>query len=111
MLIIHGTIVGVVDKNTHTDKPWAIVGIEAQSVNRNGLIETKLYELTVFGDAVKQGLHNVYRGQKGVEVYAPISVSLNERYKEINYQLAGIPLRIQGERAPAASPSKPAATQ
>lgn len=105
MIIIHGTVVGVVDKNQNTDKAWAIVGIEARSVNRNGLIETRLYELSVFGDAVKNGLHNVYRGHKGVEVYAPISVSYNERYKEVNYQLAGIPLRIQEER-----PSNPAAT-
>ena len=105
MFIIHGTIVGVVDKNQNTDKAWAIVGIEARSINRNGLIETRLYELSVFGDAVKNGLHNVYRTQKGVEVYAPISVSYNERYKEVNYQLAGIPLRIQEER-----PSNPAAT-
>lgn len=103
MQILKGTVVGVVDKGT-AEKPWAIVGIQAASINRNGLVDTKLYELTVFGDNVKNGLHNAYRAIKGTEVYAPVSVEYNDRYKEISYQLAGIPLRIEESRAVQAAP-------
>lgn len=97
MKILKGVIVDVIDRGT-PEKPWAIVGIQAESLNRNGMKQFELYELSVFGDAVKQGLHNAYRAQKGVEVYAPFNVSYNERYKELNYQLAGIPLRIEEQR-------------
>ncbi|MFW9088218.1 hypothetical protein ACOI7N_27235 [Pseudomonas sp. P2758] len=97
MKILKGVIVDVLDKGT-PEKPWAIVGIQAESVNRNGMKQFELFELSVFGDAVKNGLHNVYRAQKGVEVYAPFSVNYNERYKELNYQLAGIPLRLDEAR-------------
>lgn len=97
MQILKGVVVGVVDKGT-PEKPWAIVGIQSNSVNRNGLIETKLYELTVFGENVKNGLHNVYRAQKGVEVFVPFNVEYNERYKELSYQLGGIPLRLEESR-------------
>jgi hypothetical protein len=103
MIILKGIIVGVVDKGT-TEKPWAIVGIEARSLNRNDLIETKLFECTVFGDNVKNGLHNVYRAQKGVEVYAPINVAFNERFKSVDFQIAGIPLRIEEARPVQATP-------
>ena len=105
MKILKGTVVGVVDKGT-PEKPWAIVGIQAQSLNRNGLIETTLYELGVFGNTAKDGLHNVYRTQIGVEVYAPFEVQYNEKYKELNYQLAGIPLRIADQRPAQAGPSQ-----
>ena len=104
MIILKGTVVGVVDKGT-PEKPWAIVGIQAQSINRNGLIETKLFELSVFGDACKNGLHNTYRSIKGTEVYAPVSVAFNERYKQVDFQLAGIPLRLD-EARPVQSPPK-----
>ena len=97
MQIHKGTVVGVIDKGTD-EKPWAIVGIQAASLNRNDLIEFKLYELTVFGDKVKNGLHNAYRALKGVEVYVPFSVEYNDRYKELSYQLAGIPLRLEESR-------------
>ncbi|WP_375509167.1 hypothetical protein [uncultured Caballeronia sp.] len=104
MKILKGTIVDVIDKGT-PEKPWAIVGIQSQSPNRNGMMQFELFELSVFGEAVKNGLHNVYRGQKGVEVYAPFTVSYNERYKELNYQLAGIPLRIEESRPVQAAPN------
>lgn len=97
MKILKGVIVDVLDKGT-PEKPWAIVGIQAESVNRNGMKQFELFELSVFGDAVKNGLHNVYRAQKGVEVYVPFTVSYNERYKELNYQLAGVPLRLEEQR-------------
>lgn len=105
MKILKGIVSGVVDKGTF-DKPWAIVGIEAKSVNRNGLIETTLYELSVFGKSAADGLHNTYRALQGAEVYAPFEVQYNEKYKDLNYQLAGIPLRIAEQRPAQAGPSQ-----
>ena len=72
MKILKGVTVDVLDKGT-PEKPWAIVGIQAESVNRNGMKQFELFELSVFGDAVKNGLHNVYRAQKGVEAMRELS--------------------------------------
>ncbi|WGW63936.1 hypothetical protein [Pseudomonas aeruginosa] len=49
------------------------------------------YKLRVFGDAVKNGLHNAYRNLAGVEVYAPYNDEFDEKYKRISYSLAGAP--------------------
>ena len=108
MKILKGFVTGVIDKGT-TEKPWAIVGIESKALNRNGLIETTLYELGVFGQACKEGLHNAYRAQMGVEVFAPFDVSYNEKYKELNFQLSGVPLRIVENRPVQSTSSSPKA--
>jgi hypothetical protein len=104
MLILKGSIIGVADKGT-PEKPWHLVAIQAQSLNRNGFIETTLFELGVFGESAKQGLHNAYRAIIGTEVYAPVTVSYNEKYKELGYQLAGIPLRIAEQRPVQSQPT------
>jgi hypothetical protein len=104
MMILKGTVVGVVDKGT-PEKPWAIVGIQSLSLNRNGLPQTDLYELSVFGDAAKQGLQNSYRSQMGVEVFAPFTTQYDEKYKKTQYQLTGIPQRLAEQRPVQSGPS------
>lgn len=105
MMILKGTVVGVVDKGT-PEKPWAIVGIQALSLNRNGLPQTDLYELSVFGEAAKQGLQNTYRAQQGVEVFAPFTTQYDEKYKKLQYQLSGIPQRLAEQRPVQTGPSQ-----
>lgn len=104
MQLLKGTVIGVADKGTEA-KPWAIVAISSNTINRNGFIEPKLFELTVFGDNVKNGLHNAYRALKGVEVFAPFNVEYNEKYRELSYQLAGIPARLEEVRPVQSAPA------
>ena len=105
MLILKGHVIGVAAKGT-PEKPWHLVAIQAQSINRNGFIETTLFELGVFGEAAKNGLQNSYRELQGSEVYAPVTVNYNEKYKELSYQLAGIPLRVAEQRPVQSAPAK-----
>jgi hypothetical protein len=107
MKILKGVVSGVVDKGT-PEKAWAMVGIESRALNRNGFIETTLYELGVFGQAHKNGLHNAFRDINGVEVYVPFEVKFDEKYKQYKYELAGIPLRI-AEQRPVQSTTAPKA--
>ncbi|MEN1342075.1 hypothetical protein AAIG86_30390, partial [Pseudomonas aeruginosa] len=81
----HGGL-GVVDKG-EGDKRWAIVGIKATDKDRDGFDVDTTYKLRVFGDAVKNGLHNAYRNLAGVEVYAPYNDEFDEKYKRISYSL------------------------
>lgn len=94
MIIVKGTIVGVVDKG-EDDKLWAIIGLQTSSKDRDGLDVVNTVKVRVFGDLIKGGLHNVYRSQVGAEVYAPVTIGVNDRYNTVEYLLAGIPLRIQ----------------
>lgn len=94
MLIIKGTVIGVADKG-EGDKRWAIVAIQTTSTDRDGFDITQTVKARVFGDAMKGGLHNAYRQLAGVEVYAPVTVGVNDRYATVDYLLAGIPLRLQ----------------
>ncbi|VFT63539.1 Uncharacterised protein [Pseudomonas aeruginosa] len=57
MKILKGYVLGVVDKG-EGDKRWAIVGIKATDKDRDGFDVDTTYKLRVFGDAVKNGLHN-----------------------------------------------------
>jgi len=107
MLLIKGHVIGVVDKGD-SDKRWAIVALQTTSKDRDGFEITQTIKARVFGDAIKEGLHNAYRQLTGVEVYAPVTVGVNDRYATIDYLLAGIPLRLQ-EARPQPSPN-PAAT-
>lgn len=93
MIIVKGTVIGVVDKG-EDDKRWAIVGLQTNSVDRDGLQVTQTIKVRVFGDAIKGGLHNAYRNLNGVEVYVPVTVGVNDRYSTVEYLLAGIPLRL-----------------
>ncbi|ASA15928.1 hypothetical protein [Pseudomonas aeruginosa] len=90
MKILKGYVLGVVDKG-EGDKRWAIVGIKATDKDRDGFDVDTTYKLRVFGDAVKNGLHNAYRNLAGVEVYAPYNDEFDEKYKRISYSLAGAP--------------------
>jgi len=96
MKILRGFVAGIVHKGTE-QKPWAIVGINAVSKNRNGFEETQLVEFMVAGQQFKDGLHNAYRTHIGAEVFAPYSDELDEfngKYR-IRYSLQGSPLRLQ----------------
>ena len=97
MHLIHGTVIGVADKG-EGDKRWAIVAIQTTSKDRDGFDIVKTEKCRVFGDSVRNGLHNVYRQMVGAEVYAPVNPEVNDRYKSIDYLLAGIPLRLQEAR-------------
>lgn len=107
MKILKGYVLGVVDKG-EGDKRWAIVGIKATDKDRDGFDVDTTYKLRVFGDAVKNGLHNAYRNLAGVEVYAPYNDEFDEKYKRISYSLAGVPLALMEKPLGTALP-KPAA--
>ena len=107
MHIIKGTVLGVVDKG-EPDKRWAIVAVQTMSKDRDGFDVTNTVKARVFGDAIKNGLHNAYRQQVGVEVFMPVTCEVNDRYNSIDYLLAGVPLRLQ-EARPAAAPAAAAA--
>ncbi|HEJ1227528.1 TPA: hypothetical protein SLU51_004856 [Pseudomonas aeruginosa] len=107
MKILKGYVLGVVDKG-EGDKRWAIVGIKATDKDRDGFDVDTTYKLRVFGDAVKNGLHNAYRSLAGVEVYAPYNDEFDEKYKRISYSLAGAPLALMEKPLGTAQP-KPAA--
>ncbi len=96
MKILRGFVVGVVQKGTQ-EKPWAIVGVNEETENRNGFVETTLVEFMVAGQQYKDGLHNAYRTQIGVEVFAPYRDELDSfnGKSRIRYSLVGSPLRIQ----------------
>ncbi len=107
MLLIKGHVIGVADKG-EGDKRWAIVALQTTSKDRDGFDVTQTIKARVFGDAMKEGLHNAYRALQGSEVYAPVTVGVNDRYSSIDYLLAGTPLRLQ-EARPQPAPN-PAAT-
>ncbi|MGR3611034.1 MAG: hypothetical protein ACU0BN_19565 [Sulfitobacter sp.] len=108
MLIIKGTVIGVADKG-EGDKRWAIVALQTTSLDRDGFQITQTIKARVFGDAMKGGLHNAYRQLAGVEVFAPVTASVNDRYSSVDYMLAGIPLRLQEARpVQSASAGQPA---
>lgn len=95
MKILRGFVAGVVQKGTQ-EKPWAIVGINAISKNRNGFDETHLVEFMVAGQQYKDGLHNAYRTQIGAEVFAPYRDEIDEfnGKSRIRYSLSDIPVRL-----------------
>ncbi|BFN28094.1 hypothetical protein PSCT_04569 [Pseudomonas sp. SCT] len=107
MHIIKGTVLGVVDKG-EPDKRWAIVALQTSAKDRDGFDVTTTVKARVFGDSIKNGLHNPYRQQVGVEVFMPVTCEVNDRYHNIDYLLAGTPLRLQEVR-PQPAPN-PAAT-
>jgi hypothetical protein len=96
MKFLQGFVLGVVQKGTQ-EKPWALVGINEISPNRNGFDETNLVEFMVAGQQYKDGLHNAYRTQIGAEVYAPYSDEIDtyNNKSRIRYSLQGAPLRLQ----------------
>lgn len=106
MKILKGFVVGVVEKGT-PQKPWAMVGINSISKNRNGFDETSLTEFMVAGQQYKDGLHNAYRQQIGAEVYAPfrdVADNYNGRLS-VKYSLQGVPVRLMDVPAQTNKPS------
>lgn len=96
MKILRGFVAGVNKKGTD-EKPWAMVGINAVSVDRDGFEQTNLVKFMVAGKQYQEGLHNAYRQQIGAEVFAPYSDELDEfngKYR-IRYNLQGVPLQLQ----------------
>ena len=104
MLLIKGHVIGVKEKGD-ADKRWAIVALQTTALDRDGFEITQTVKARVFGDAIKEGLHNAYRQLTGVEVYAPVTVGVNDRYATVDYLLAGIPLRLQEARPVQSAPS------
>lgn len=104
MKILQGFVIGVVQKGSQ-EKPWALVGINEISLNRNGFDETNLIEFMVAGQQYKDGLHNAYRAQIGAEVFAPYNDEIDtyNNKSRIRYSLLGVPLRLV-EPAPVEQP-------
>lgn len=109
MKILRGFVAGVNKKGTE-EKPWAMVGINAVSVDRDGFEQTTLVKFMVAGQQYKDGLQNAYRQQIGAEVFAPYSDELDEfnGKTRIRYSLQGVPLRLM-DQPTAASAAAPAA--
>lgn len=105
MNILQGTVIGVIDKGENSDKKWAVIGLQSTSKDRDGFDVIKTHKVRVFGDMYKGGMHNAYRSQQGVEVFMPVNVEVNERYKSVEYSVAGIPLRLQEARPLQTSPA------
>ncbi|MER0903025.1 hypothetical protein AAA538_26070 [Pseudomonas aeruginosa] len=110
MKLLKGFVQDVIDKG-EGDKRWAIVAIDSVSKDRDGLSITTTYKLRVFGEAVRNGLHNAYRNLKGVEVFAPFDDEFDEKYKRISYSLAGAPLALMEKPLGTAQPKPAAPTQ
>lgn len=108
MKILRGFVKGVVTKGTE-QKPWALVGIEAISQDRDGFDQTHLVKFMVAGQQFKDGLQNAYRTLIGSEVFAPFSDEIDEYNgkSRIRYSLQGIPLRLVEQRPE----QRPAAAQ
>ena len=105
MKILRGFVAGVVPKGTQ-EKPYANVGIKCITIDRDGFEETKVVKFMVAGKQYQEGLHNAYRAQIGVEVFAPYSDELDEfngKYR-IRYTLQGVPLRLM-DQPPVAAPA------
>lgn len=106
MKILRGFVAGVVKKGTE-EKPWASIGINAISTDRDGFEETHLVKFMVAGQQYKDGLQNAYRQLIGTEVFAPYRDELDEfngKYR-IRYSLQGIPLRLVQAPEKTAGPS------
>lgn len=112
MKILRGFVAGVNKKGTE-EKPWAMVGINAVSVDRDGFEQTILVKFMVAGQQYKDGLQNAYRQQIGAEVFAPYSDELDEfnGKTRIRYNLQGVPLRLMEQPAVTAPAAQPALKQ
>jgi len=110
MKILRGFVLGVVQKGT-SEKPWAMVGLNEISLNRNGFEETNLVEFMVAGKQYQEGLHNAYRAQIGSEVFAPYRDELDEYQgkSRIRYSLQGAPVRLMDQPAVTSAPAASAA--
>ncbi|WP_211483649.1 hypothetical protein [Azotobacter chroococcum] len=97
MKLLRGHVLGVADKG-EGDKRWALVGIQITSKDRDGFDITETIKLRVFGQQIKDGVHNAYRQLVGSEVFAPYQDEFDDKYKRISYSLAGLPLRFQEAR-------------
>lgn len=106
MKILRGFVAGVAKKGTD-EKPWAMVGINAVTTDRDGFEQTILVKFMVAGQQYKDGLHNAYRQQVGTEVFAPYSDEIDEfnGKHRIRYSLQGVPLRLMDAPAQANKPA------
>lgn len=112
MKILRGFVKDVIIKGTE-EKPYAVVGIESVSKDRDGFDQTDLVKFMVAGSQFKEGLQNVYRQHIGAEVFAPFSDEINyfNNKASIRYSLAGIPLRLQDVTRERPAAVAPAASQ
>lgn len=114
--ILRGFVKGVINKGSE-QKPWALVGIESITKDRDGFDQARIYKFMVAGQQFKDGLANAYRSYEGAEVYVPYADEIDEfnGKSRIRYNLLGVPLRLQdmtATRGPAAAgSSQQSATQ
>lgn len=100
MKIAKGFVQDVLDRG-EGDKAYSIIGLGVTTKNRNGFDVTLVMEFQVRGEDYKKGLQNVYRSQKGSEVFAPYNDEIDTYYKDnprIRYTLQGPPLRLAEQR-------------
>lgn len=109
MKIVRGFVAGVVKKGSE-EKPYAVVGINCVSKDRDGFEETKVMKFMVAGQQYKDGLQNAYRQNIGAEVFAPYADEIDEfnGKHRIRYSLQGIPLRLMDSPAVEHQRSAPA---
>lgn len=106
MKILRGFVAGVIKKGTD-EKPWASIGINAISKDRDGFEETHLVKFMVAGQQYKDGLQNAYRQLIGTEVFVPYRDEIDEfngKFR-IRYSLQGIPLRLSEAPEKSAGPA------
>ena len=106
MKILRGFVAGV-NKKGSEEKPFAMVGINAVSVDRDGFEQTTLVKFMVAGQQYKDGLQNAYRQQIGAQVFAPYSDEIDEYNgkSRIRYRLQGVPLRLMEQPEVTAAPA------
>lgn len=96
MKILRGFVKDVITKGTE-EKPYAVVGIESISQDRDGFDQSFLVKFMIAGQQYKDGLQNAYRQHKGAEVFAPFNDEIDyfNNKARIRYNLTGIPVRLQ----------------
>lgn len=115
MKLVRGFVQDVITKGSE-EKPYAVVGIDSVSKDRDGFDQTTMVKFMIAGQQFKDGLQNAYRQLKGSEVFAPYTDEIDyfNNKARIRYNLTGIPVRLQDaqrERPAAAPTSTPAPQQ
>lgn len=96
MKIVRGFVQNVITKGTE-EKPYAVVGIDSVTKDRDGFDQTNMVKFMIAGQQYKDGLQNAYRQLIGSEVFAPYIDEIDHfnGKARIRYNLQGIPVRLQ----------------
>jgi len=109
MIILQGFVKNVIIKNEDVQgkNPYAVIGIDDISTDRDGFEVVVLRKIMVAGSDFKKGLHNAYRTHIGSQVFAPVAVQcelFNNKPQE-RYTLIGPPLRLEESRPVQSAPA------